>query len=172
MKKLLFLAAISFVAASNHVRAQSEMNNYAFDNFNVVSNTSGVAGNGTADMINAKAIKNFSRDYPYATAAEWSPLKDKGFLCRFSYKGVSERAYYNAGGGWLFTIAGYQEAQLPKDIRSMVKGVYYDYAITFVNEISLSDDRKIFLVQVKDDKRIKILRIADDEMEVIQVFEN
>ena len=95
-------------------------------------------------MINAKAIKHFSKDYPDATAAEWSALKDKGFLCRFSYKGVSNRAYYNAKGGWLFTIAGYQEAQLPKDIRTMVKRIYYDYAITFVNEISLPEDRKIY----------------------------
>jgi hypothetical protein len=54
----------------------------------------------------------------------------------------------------------------------MVKRIYYDYAITFVNEISLSEDRKIYLVQVKDEKRIKILRIADDEMELIQEFEN
>lgn len=166
MKKLFFLAAISSLTMFNNVRAQTEMNMYAF-------NISGAVSSDRIDnTINAKAIKHFSKDYPSATAAEWSSLKDKGFLCRFSYKGVSNRAYYDARGGWLFTIAGYQEAQLPKDIRSMVKGVYYDYAITFVNEISLSDDRKIFLVEVKDEKRIKILRIADDEMEVIQEFEN
>jgi hypothetical protein len=171
MKKLFFLAAISSVATFNNVKAQTEMNTYAVNTSKTGSNTTGVASNGTAKTINAKAIKNFSKDYHEATTAEWSQLKDKGFMCRFSYKGVLNRAFYSSNGSWLGTISSYQEAQLPKDIRAIVKRTYYDYAITFVNEINLSENRTTYLVYVEDEKSIKILRIADDEMEVFKEIE-
>ncbi len=172
MKKLFFLAAIYSVATFNNVQAQTEMNTYAVKTSNTGSNIMDVGSNETVKTINAKAIRNFSKVYHEATTVEWSQLKDKGVVCRFSYKGILNRAYYNSNGDWLFTIASYEEPQLPKNIRSVVKSTYYDYAITFVNEINLSKNRTIYLVQVRDGKSLKILRIADDEMEAIQEFEN
>src|SRR5258708_17981197 len=110
------------------------MNTYAVKTSNTGSNIMGVGSNETVKTINAKAIRNFSKVYHEATTVEWSQLKDKGVVCRFSYKGILNRAYYNSNGGWGFSIASFHEAQIPKNIRKNIKINYYEYAITFVYE--------------------------------------
>jgi hypothetical protein len=57
---------------------------------------------------------------------------------------------------------------LAKDIRTFVRNMYQDYKISFVNEIDLPLDRKVYLIQVENEKLLKIVRIADDKIETIQ----
>jgi hypothetical protein len=171
MKKLLFIAAISSAATFSYAYAQTDMNTYAANTSNTSKTESGISGatrNATGETINAKAIKNFAKVYREASTAEWSQLKDKGFMCSFLSRGILSRAYYGSNGSWLYTIASYQEAQLPKNIRGIVKSAYYDYTISFVNEINLSENRTIYLVQIQFENMLKVLRVTDDEMEVIQ----
>ena len=92
-------------------------------------------------------------------------------MCTFFLNGTLNRSYYDINGRWQCTIATYQEPQLPKSIRQIVKQVYYDYAISYVNEISLAENRTVYVVQVQDEKKLKILRIADDQMEVVEEIE-
>jgi flagellar biogenesis protein FliO len=40
-----------------------------------------------------------------------------------------------------------------------------------VNEISLSKNQTIYLVQVQDEKNLKVLRVTDDEIKILQEFE-
>src|SRR5258708_16911126 len=128
MKKLFFLAAIYSVATFNNVQAQTEMNTYAVKTSNTGSNIMGVGSNETVKTINAKAIRNFSKVYHEATTVEWSQLKDKGVVCRFSYKGILNRAYYNSNGGLLFIIFNYQKTQISKNIKNILKKTYFYFA--------------------------------------------
>jgi hypothetical protein len=84
---------------------------------------------------------------------------------------VKKRALYDERGGWLTTIAGYTEEHLPEAVRREVRSTYYDYAILFVNEISMSGKPVSYVVQIQDKKTIRILRVVDGEMEEIQKIE-
>src|SRR5882672_10575884 len=87
--------------------------------------------------INPKAIRDFIKYYKGSSDAEWSQLKDGRIVCRFVVDNTINRAYYDNKGNSQYTVASYTEDKLPGDIRNMVKSVYYDYAITYVNEIDM-----------------------------------
>src|SRR5258708_36492993 len=109
------------------------MNTYAVKTSNTGSNIMGVGSNETVKTINAKAIRNFSKVYHEATTVEWSQLKDKGVVCRFSYKGILNRAYYNSNVGLPFNITIYHEPPYLKKSWNIVKNTCYRYSIKIKN---------------------------------------
>src|SRR5882762_9838252 len=109
--------------------------------------------------VNEKAIQSFSKAYKGASGVEWDQLREGGFICKFSYGGIQERAYYDRKGNWLGTVAGYMEDKLPVEIRKMVRSVYYDHTILFVHEVAMAGKAPVYMVQVEDKKEIRILKI-------------
>jgi hypothetical protein len=127
----------------------------------------------TNEDVNSKAKNNFTKTYQQATAIEWSALQDNTWVCRFNMHNISSKAFYNSKGQWLGTVSGYDGSKLNNTTRDMVKKVFYDYKIVFVNQVNLAPDKIIYIVEIQDEKYIKKIRIADDEdeMEVIQEIE-
>ena len=119
-------------------------------------------------VVNTKAMRNFVKTYESAVDPEWVTLKDGGYLCRFVIDNVRCRAFYGEKGAWLLTLASYEENKLPRDIRAIVKSSYYDYTISYVDEISVPGHSKVYLVQIEDKTSMKMLRISDGEMETVR----
>ena len=171
MKKIILFAAL---AAFNYANAQTNAYSYAMNTKKLKENAIASIVNAEASVsaINAKALKNFSKHYVSAAGVQWYELKDKGVMCRFFQKGVLNKAYYNAKGSWVGTIASYEESLLPKNIRKSVNSFYPEYLIKLVDEINLSGYETVFAVHIESLKYLKVLRITTDcEMEVIQEME-
>ncbi len=129
--------------------------------------------------INAHAVEHFKKQYPEATNVSWAnipgasgdnqPAQEKiGYVCWFMLHNINNRAYYDKSGSWQYTIAGYGEDKLPKEIRNMVKSIYYDYSITFVNEINMTKGEPVYLVQLQDETSMKTVRVSNDEIDVLE----
>ncbi|MBS1604201.1 MAG: hypothetical protein JST42_16155 [Bacteroidetes bacterium] len=123
---------------------------------------------GSLLFVNTRALRNFGKSYSSAVDAEWQALKDGGWQVRFVSDSIRYRALYSGKGNWLFTIGSYNENRLPRDVRSIVKTTYYDYAITYIDEVSAPGQPTTYLVQIQDEKAIKILQVADGEMETLR----
>ena len=118
-----------------------------------------------------KATRNFSRDYKGATGAEWQPMNEGGFVCKFIQDGVQKRAFYDKRGNWLSTVAGYTENKMPRAVRKAVLSNYFDYSILYVHEITMPGRPASYIVQIRDKKVIRILRVIDEEVEEIRELE-
>src|SRR4051812_2156608 len=85
--------------------------------------------------INFTAVRDFVRTYPDISNEKWEILKD-GYLVSFVLNGVWKKNFYDEKGRWLQSIDQYAETNLPGDVRASVKRIYYDYAITIIQEVN------------------------------------
>ena len=168
MKKLFFQLAVLFLyllATVKIIYANNETHGF-------VANSTNYSVNATYDKpvenIATRAIKDFKRTYKGAKNPVWTNLNEKGFVCRFYLDDVLYRACYTNNGTWKYSIASYEENKLPKPVRNMVKSVYYDFDISYVNEISSPLKETVYLIQIQDQKTLNMLRVSDGEMELIQ----
>jgi hypothetical protein len=132
----------------------------------------------TTEPINAvglsalgKAEKSFYKAYPEATKVEWSTLGDKTSMCRFYVHNNLHRAFYTQNGQWVSTVSSYTGNKLDKRISDNVKSVYYNYDIIFVDQIDMTGNKTIYVVEIQNEKLIRKVRVENDEMEIIQEFE-
>lgn|GEM_PF-3521118 len=79
------------------------------------------------------------------------------------------RVFYDKKGRVRFTIDYYGEKELSREVKSIVKPVYYDYAIVSVQEVKLNG-RSIYLIDLQDSNTLKTVRVADGEMELVQTL--
>lgn len=126
---------------------------------------------GTAVAVNLKTERDFKKNYPRTSEAEWSVLSDKSLMCRFFMNNILYRAYYTAHGRWLYTFFSYDASKLKKEVYDKIKSVYYNFNIVFVNQIDLINGKTTYIVEIQDEKSIKKLRVDDDEMEIVQELE-
>jgi hypothetical protein len=82
--------------------------------------------------------------------------------------GSKSRSSYDKKGNWLYSIRSYGEAVTDR-YQGPDKKVYYDFAITGVQEI-LVDDKTVCLVYMRDDSVYQTVRITEDEMDVIASY--
>jgi hypothetical protein len=174
MKQLVFAAALILALPSYHGICAR---NYGYDRYvslaaEKIDTDSPMDKEVIENHVNSRAIRHFNKAYSGNDAAEWSFLKEGGFVCRFTRKKIVSRAFYDKKGNWLYTVAGYTEDKLAKEIRAMVRRVYYDYQISFINEINMPEGKNVYIIQIQDEKTLKILRISEDEMEIVQEFIN
>jgi hypothetical protein len=129
-----------------------------------------ITGERSLNKANLHAQKDFNLKYKNVSNASWYEV-DGGAIARFMSGNVSTSVIYGKSGGWLQTISCYGEKCMPKDVRAIVKGTYYDYDIVNIQEVQLPDkDSSIFLVDIQDANSIKVLRVCEGEMEVIHEY--
>jgi hypothetical protein len=124
-------------------------------------------GSGYLNSVNTRAIRDFLCKYEKATDVIWYKV-DKGFIVRFVLDSVSGRAAYKSNGTWVYTIKQYQEAEMPKQVRALVKSTYYDYNITLVEEIEQPNELVKYLVHLQDDVSWKNVVVSNGQMELIE----
>ena len=58
-------------------------------------------------------------------------------------------------------MRNYDEKKLPPEIRAQVKRVYYDFAITGVQEIRVGD-KLVYLVYMRDESVCQTVRVTEE----------
>jgi len=173
MKKILktFMAAVITAVVSTHsAKAQmavggSLANDASSSSISVVN---GEKEKSALSGIHHRAVKDFQRSFKDITNEQWSKLSD-GYVASFTADSMQTRVAYNRKGGWEYTMYYYSEKKLPRDVRSMVKSVYYDYTILQVVEIHL-DNQPVYIVYMQDETHLKTIRVYDGEMETVQDY--
>ncbi|MBS1600964.1 MAG: hypothetical protein JST75_22315 [Bacteroidetes bacterium] len=119
--------------------------------------------------LNKKAIKDFASKFGTGLNEKWSRISD-GFVSNFQVDGFTNRVYYDTKGRWQYTLKTYAESKLPREIRSIVKSIYYDYTITMVEEVH-SAENMVYIIHQEDQKHIMKLRVSKDgDIDVMEEF--
>ncbi|HEY6976926.1 MAG TPA: hypothetical protein VH396_11605 [Chitinophagaceae bacterium] len=118
--------------------------------------------------INPRAVKDFQKSFKGITSEEWSKLND-GYIASFSVDSVQTMVAYNLNGIWHHTIRSYGEKKLPRQIRDVVKRVYYDYAIIKAAEVYF-DDQPVYIVYIQDETHLKTIGIYDGEIKEVHNY--
>ena len=115
--------------------------------------------------IHPKAIREFRKYYSNATGTQWTAIGNEGFVCRFLQADNANRAYYNKIGNWICTVSDLSEKNMPQDLRQLVRTMYIDYSILFVQEIILPEGYEpIYKIQIQNEKKFVVLKVIDGEI--------
>jgi hypothetical protein len=118
--------------------------------------------------INTRVLRSFMATYWNATNPQWVKYAE-GFVVYFKSNSIQHRVYYDKSGILQCTIRQYFEKDLPRDIRHLVKSVYYDYSIFLIDEVTV-DDKTSYVIKIEDKTSFKEIKIEDGDMEVTYEF--
>jgi hypothetical protein len=119
--------------------------------------------------INAKAVRNFTREYKNITGAKWFKSANGLFAVYFISEKIQSWVYYNTKGNYEFMIRHYYEEKLPREVRHLVKSNYYDFSIYHVTEVS-RNDKIAYVLKLEDKTSWKTIKVVDGEMEVTEGY--
>jgi len=175
MKKTIFAITAAFISAlavENGACAQSAINPEIPEpqkNITTIEKVIKPANDAEAETenINAKAIKNFASIYKNVSVESWEKIKD-GFTASFNSNGITYRIYFGKKGKWLGSLKGYEESQMPADVRKIVKRIYYDFSITYVQEAETldSEGEPTYIVHLEDKDKLLQVRVCNGNMEL------
>jgi len=117
-----------------------------------------------SDRAAIKAAREFWKKYGAGRDESWFKL-DAGYLAEFSEGAIRCKSVFDRKGNWLYSIKEYSESNLPKEVRDLVKSVYYDYSIGWVKEVS-QNQSLVYVVHIAAGPNWKDLLVQDGEMEV------
>ena len=112
--------------------------------------------------------RKFKKEFPGITGESWAKI-DNGYMVMFTNGKVQKRVFLGRKGNVKLQIGYYSEAELPADVRTRVKSVYYDYNIFSVQEFNLNRT-KFYLVSLENASTWKIIRVDDNDMEVYKEY--
>ena len=175
MKKIILIfattaAPLLFVSAAFCQEQQSFKSAGSASAFIASNDAKPPAGVSTteADVINTRALRFFNKDFKNAEDIKWYKLKD-GFVSYCRINGNKNRVFYDQKGNCAGSITYYNDKTMPKDLREIVKSVYYDYAITVVEEIHAAG-KILFKVHIEDEKSWKIVDVTEGEITIVTDF--
>ena len=121
---------------------------------------------------NRKALDNFKKRFSAVQNEQWYHLKNRSIVV-FESEGVKFTVEYNKKGDVTGIEKLYREGSLDREIRRIVKSVYFDYKITNIREITLPElfSKPVYIIQVEDETSFKNLSVYDSEMRVVEEFE-
>ncbi len=117
--------------------------------------------------VNKKAASDFKKRFGNPEGTLWFSDKN-GLTSYFKVEGFTDNVCYDKKGNWMYSMILYNESKLPKDVRAIVKSVYYDMTIKLVEEVQVRD-AKVYVVHLEDETTIRIVKVNDQgEMDTIQ----
>lgn len=121
--------------------------------------------------INSKAVKNFKKVYENVSNEKWYKAED-GFRAGFVSNGINTTVFYNKKGQWVGSLKAYNEDQMDRAVRTIVKQQYFDYKITYVEEVETNNTNGIptYIIHLEDANHIKLVRVRDGEMDMYKEF--
>ena len=116
--------------------------------------------------VNARALKDFQIRFSGVSDARWFS-DENGYYSYFNKDGFNDRAFYNRNGRWLYSLIYKTEDKLPKDVRTSIKSVYFDWTINVVEEIR-TNDGMVYVVYLEDKSNFRVLKVsAENEIETM-----
>jgi hypothetical protein len=160
-KTIYFFAALLFATS---VHAQQSLT--LLDNSNHLTSIWGRENSNPIyrNDIRSVALRHFINTYGEGLNAEWN-LTSFGFRAEFKKEEIKYLVDYNRAGFWLSTIRFYGENEMPRDIRRIVKSVYFDYEIELVSEVNYGK-QVVYHINIQDETSLKKLIVMDGEMTV------
>jgi hypothetical protein len=116
--------------------------------------------------VHIKAVRDFKTTYPEVNNESWYIFPD-GYRARFISDSAINLITYNKRGKWLNSISKYDESKLNRDVKELVKSVYYDYKIILVEEIEQPNKPVIWLVHLEDNVSLKNIMVSDQEIQLV-----
>jgi len=124
----------------------------------------------TISRVHTRAMRDFLKRDKTASNVDWM-IVETGFVAKYTDENNSNcRTVYNNRGDFVYTIRQYYENKMPRDIRHIVKSVYYDYTITLVEEIEALSTPVVYVVHMEDATKLKNILISDREIEVLEEY--
>lgn len=166
MKKFLFTTFCTVLVSVSSVRAQEANNN----NRMITENIKWMQMNGGyPNNINIRAVRDFVKRNKSVTDAAWAVIDD-GFVVKYSGNQRHCRTVYSKSGNFLYTIRQFDEAQMPRDVRRIVKSRYFDYTITLVEEIERPFKPLAYYIHMEDATTIVNVQVSDGEIETVEDY--
>ena len=109
--------------------------------------------------LSVDELKDFQERYNNIKNAMWFSDQN-GFESYFVQNGFGNRVYYGKKGHWLYSLILHTEHELPSDVRASIKSIYFDFAITLVEEVQ-TNYGVFYIVNLEDKSNIKILKVSD-----------
>lgn len=170
MNKLLIIMAVQLAMALPTAKTNAQDPLLARNHRHTVvlpiallQNLSTSSPNDPGDVSN-EVIKKFTKQYGNCTSATWT--KDNmGFVVWFTSNGIQNRVFLTKHGNYQGSIRYYTEKDLDAAIRHQIKSMYYDFAITAVQEVQYGSET-VYLVTIADATTLKVLRVKANQLDV------
>lgn len=125
---------------------------------------------GYLNSISVSAVRDFIHRFKQAVNTRWH-LIDDGYIAKFELQGTSYQVAYDKRSQWVYTIRTYNEKQMARDLRGLVKSTYYDYSIIQVKEIEqFNIEGVVYVVYLEDDTCWKTLRLYNGQIEEMKLL--
>jgi hypothetical protein len=184
MKKILLVLTLVFIVATvplDYVYAQNSQKNIEYDsklNFMPSIHNLGMLQNNdltgvnllTRNEINISAVRDFVNRFDKVENVLWFAVPRGGFEAYFVQDGYGDRVIYDKSGGWLMSLITYDEDKCPRDIRSAVKSLFFDFDIFLIEEVHNIDGVE-FIFYLQDKSSVRVVRVSkESEVEVLVEF--
>jgi hypothetical protein len=171
--KSFLVAGVMVVASAlgirDHVYSQDQIN-HGLAGTKVVSDPAKSHRVGYA-AINPKAMRDFRKHFAHANNEIWAKSKN-GCMAFFTSDDIRYKVEYDNKGNWYATQRSYAEKKLQRDVRAIIKRVYFDYTINWITEITAPEDfaGPVYVIQIQDEKSCKSIYLYEGEMRTIDEF--
>jgi hypothetical protein len=118
--------------------------------------------------VNARALKDFNKQYKSADNVKWY-LSGNVTCAAFEKANARHTVVYLKNGRWLHTLINYGPENLDASTASLVKNKYLGFEIRWITEVHEADKVSYF-IKVESDKQIKELIVYDGEVWVNKEF--
>jgi hypothetical protein len=121
--------------------------------------------------VSIRAVRDFQDRFEMVRSALWFSIPEGGTEAYFVQDGFADRVVYDNKGRWKFSLITYGEKKFARDLRAIVKSVYFDFNILLVQELNCVTGTE-YLVFLEDKLTIRIVKVNRDmEMEFVQDIE-
>jgi hypothetical protein len=121
--------------------------------------------------VNLHAVRDFLDRFEMVRTALWFSIPEGGMEAYFVQDGFGDRVVYDKKGRWKFSLITYGDNKFDRDLRAIIKSVYFDFNIIEVQELNCVTGTE-WLVLLEDKLMIKIVKLnREKEMEFIQDIE-
>jgi hypothetical protein len=116
------------------------------------------------DRAGVKAAREFWKLNGEGKDERWYKLPG-GYLAEFEENSIQNKLVFDKRGNWIYTMREYTEAQLPQEVRRLIKSTYYDFSIGWVKEVTQFQS-VTYVVHIDNAPEWKDLVVRDGEIEI------
>jgi hypothetical protein len=164
MKKLLIATGMSIAALTGCAYSQQSGNSLAAANVKTLK----PKGQYVND-VNVRAMRDFVARYGERDEVKWHN-SNGSYVAVFIRDSMQYRVMYNSHGTLSYVMKYYEEKQMARNIRAIIKGTYYDYKIYIVQEIEIPDRPSVYIINLQGETDWKKVKLCQGEMEVVEDF--
>jgi hypothetical protein len=118
--------------------------------------------------VKSKIIHSFTQFFTNADDVKWS--FDKGnYYVSFTQNEKLGKALFDRSGALLLSLQFGTEKDLPRDVRTVVKSNYVDFAIGVVTEVEI-DHMKAWIVNLSNSNEIVVVDVCDSGIEELHHY--